>query len=290
MKTGIAGIPLKDVAAPLRDLWLRFHQASLCLGMDTLFVFQPKGMEVWCRIKDERRYQEFSAWVAPLRKNYQIELYPTYADREKKPFTLEDDDPPPSFWTNGELRSFMGDAHFNRLGWIFDQESSVAVPPNVDPELKRRLKLYADDILGLLGKMERLASDFPDLAGGAFGDDLPPDIRARARGICLDHAREVSKCAQRLAENLSHAFPRAGQKAEEAKSTPKDPTAPSNPYQSALSFSAQALEVAQRVVRFVYPKAHTVSLTDLKKPSLIEALKELQQSAAAFAAGAQKSR
>jgi len=290
MTKGIAGIPLKDAAAPLREVWLRFHQSRLCLGVDALFVFQPKGMEVWCRIKDERSYQQLSAWVAPLRKSFLVELYPTHADREKKPYSPEDDDPPPSFWTNGELRSYMHDPYFSRLGVSLDEESRLSVPPNIDPELKRRLKLFADDILSLVGKMERLGSDLPALAGAAFGEELLPEIRARARGICLDHVREASRCALRLAENLRHALPHASEKTAETRSAAKEPAELANPLEGALSFSAQALEVAHRIVRFVYPQAHTVDLADLKKPSLIEDLKALQQSAAAFIAGAQKSR
>jgi hypothetical protein len=288
MKKGIAGVPLKDVAAPLRELWLRFHQSSLCLGVDALFVFQPRGMEVWCRIKDERSYQQLSAWAAPLRKNFQIELYPTHADREKKPYSPEDDDPPPSFWTNGELRSYLHDANISRLGAMLDDVSGQAMPLNTDPELKRRLKLFADDLLSLAGKMERLASDLPALAEVAFGEELSPEVRARARGICLDHVREVSRCALRLAENMRHALPRASEKAAEAKPAAKEPAAAAHPLEGALGFSAEALEMAHRVVRFVYPQAHTVDLSDLKKPSLIEALKALQQSAAAYISNAQK--
>ena len=64
--TGISGAPLRDVAAPLREVWLRFHDTELCLDLDSVFVFQPKGMEIWCRVKEEKSYQALAAMVEPL--------------------------------------------------------------------------------------------------------------------------------------------------------------------------------------------------------------------------------
>ena len=117
----LKGVPLRDVAAPLRELWLHFHEEHLCLGVDSIFVFQARGLEIWCRIEDERNYQQLAALVEPLRKSYRIDLYPTHADREKKTTSILDEDPPPSFWTNAELRSYLRDPFFIRFGALGDR-------------------------------------------------------------------------------------------------------------------------------------------------------------------------
>jgi len=43
-----------EVPLQLREGWLRFHEAELCQGVDAVFVFHKKGMEVWCRVEDEK--------------------------------------------------------------------------------------------------------------------------------------------------------------------------------------------------------------------------------------------
>ena len=119
------GTPLQQVAAPLRNAWLRFHENDLCLDVDAVFVFQPNGVEIWCRAKDEGSLQELNALLAPLRSSYRIDLYATYSDREKKPWAREDDDPPPSLWNNAELRNYFRDPGDTRWGVVDDSVSNV---------------------------------------------------------------------------------------------------------------------------------------------------------------------
>lgn len=286
---GLKGVPLRDVPAALRSVWMRFHEADLCLGVDTVFVFQAKGLEMWCRVKDERDYQQLTALVEPLRKSYRIDLYTTRSDREKKPYAPEDDDPPPSFWTNAELRAYMRDPFFSRLGSI-DDASGDLLQEAQDPELKRRLKIFGDQILEWVSKMERLTGDLPSLAAAGYGADLMPDIRNRARAVCLDHAREAGKCAGRLAENLSHALPRGTGRPPDAKPPRTERANAATPYEDALLLSGQAQDLAQRIMHFIYPQAHTVTLIDLREPGLIDSLKALQQAVSDFESDAKRVR
>jgi hypothetical protein len=286
----LKGVPLRDVAAPLREVWLRFHEENLCLGVDSIFVFHARGIEIWCRIKDERNYQQLAALVEPLRKSYRIELYATHADREKKASSILDEDPPPSFWTNAELRSYLRDPFFIRFGSRGDRAQDVYDDSEADPELKRRLKLYGDQILEWLNKMVQLAIDLPSLAGAAYGDDIIPDIRNRARAVCSDHSREVGKCAVRLAESLSHALPRGTVNTPSAQPSKESRPASASPHEGALLVSQQAQDLERRILLFLYPQAHTVTLDDLREPSLIDSLKTLQQTVSDFESSARKDR
>jgi hypothetical protein len=279
--SGLRGAPLRDVAAPLCDVWLRFHEADLCLGLDTVFVFQPKGMEIWCRVEDEKSYQALAALIKPLQHTYRIELYTTRPYREKRPFTPEDNDPLPSLSDNTELRLYMRDPFLRSQS--VDGVESLRIRDTLDPETRRRLKVFGDQILEWEQKMERLASDLPSLAEATYGTNLPPSIQARARAVCLEHARDVGKYAGRLAEDLSHAFPRGA-----GRTPPPGPSTdahgiPLSPLDSALVISTQAQELAQRVMHFLYPRTHTVNLSDLRQPSLLDALKELEKIATDFA-------
>jgi hypothetical protein len=285
---GVRGAPLRDVAAPVRDVWLRFHETDLCLGLDTVFVFQPKGMEIWCRVEDEKSYQVLSALVEPLQHSYRIELYATHPNREKKPYTPEDDDPLPSLSNNAELRFYLRDPFF-RSPFTDDLEHLLS-RDNMDPETKHRMKVFGDQILEWEQKMERLADDLPSLAEAGYGPNAVPAIQTRARAVFLKHVRDVGKYAERLAEDLNHAFPRgAGRTPSRAPSKDARGTSAS-PFDNALEISTRTQDLAQRVMRFLYPKTHTVNLADLRQSSLIDSLKDLQKTASDFAGNARKSR
>jgi hypothetical protein len=261
-------VALRDVPAPLRDVWLRFHESELCLNVDAVFVFRPKGMEIWCRVKDERSYQELVSMIAPLHKSYRIELYATRPDRDKKAPTPGNDDTLPSLWNNSELRIYMRDPFPGRWSSIFDAPDGTRAPDSSDTELKRRLSLFGDQVLDWARKMGRLASDLPALGEAAFGPDAPADTRTRARAVWLDHAREVGKDASPVQPQYAPA------------------EAAHSPYDRVMLISNQAVDLAQRVVRFLYPQTHTVNLADLRESSLLDALKALQKTVADFESNA----
>jgi hypothetical protein len=159
-----------------------------------------------------------------------------------------------------------------------------------DPEMKRRLKLYSDSMLEDLGKMVRLATDLPALAGAAFGADTSPDTVNRARAVCSQHAREAGRCAARLADNLGHALPRGDQRATGVRPQKEVRLSSHLATENASLVSRQALELERRVMLFFYPEAHTVSLQDLRAPGLIDALKAFQRTVSDFESSARKAR
>ena len=289
--TGISGTALRDVAAPLREVWLRFHDSELCLGVDSVFVFQPKGMEIWCRVKEEKSYQALAAMVEPLQASYRVEIYATRPEREKKPWSPDDEDPLPSLWTNAELRAYFRDPFVSRTGSLDDGSTLGQVSDSrVDPAIKRRMKLYGDQLLDWTSRMERLAGDVPALAGAGYGADATPDTQGRARAICLEHVREVGKFAQRLAENLVYALPRGAGDLRPPPQPERPPDATGDPGLNARDVSVQVREIARRIKRFLYPQAHTVGLTDLREPGLLDSLKTLQTAVSDFDRNARKAR
>jgi hypothetical protein len=282
----VKGLPLHEVPARLREVWVRFHETDLCLNLDSVFVFHERGLEVWCRVKEERNYQQLAAMLDPLRKAFRIELYATRADRDKKPFSPEDDDPIPSFWTNDELRIYLRDPFSTRFAGASDAAPEAQAASH-DPDLKRRLKMYGLQILEWQYKMARLAADLPSLAGAGLGEDVMPDIRSRARAVCLDHAREVGKCAERLIDSLRHALPHGTPPPKDAR---ERQAAVFPPLDGARQVAKQARDLDTRITKFLYPQAHTVTLADLREPGLIDALKAFRQTVSDFEASARKAR
>lgn len=278
----ISGAPFRDAPAPIRDVWLRFHASEMCLNLDAVFAFHPKGMEIWCRVKDEKSYQELVSMIEPLRKSYRIELYATHPDRDKKPSVPGNNDTLPSLWNNSELRLYMRDPFSRRWDSIFDDLDGVRAPDPSDVELKRRLSLFGDQVLDWAKKMDKLASDLPALGDAAYGMDAPADTRTRARAVCLDHTREIGKDASRLLENLSHALPRGKNSTSLAQPQNAPVEVAHSPYGRVMSISNQAADLADRVVRFLYPQTHTVNLADLRESSLLDAFKVLQKSVSDF--------
>ncbi len=286
----LKGVPLRDVAGPLRDAWLRFHEQNLCLGVDSVFVFQPKSVEIWCRIKDERNYQQLILLVEAVRKSFEVEVYATREDRERKAYSIQDDDPPPSFWTNAELRAYLGDPFLGRNFGIPDRTGDPVSESPPDPEMKRRLKLYGDAMLQDLDRMVVLATDLPALAGAAYGVESVPEIINRAREVGSQHAREAGRCAARLADSLSHALPRGNDRAPSAQSQKAARPPLASPVEIAGLASGQAQELERRIMLFLYPKAHTVSIEDLRAPGLLDSLKAFQQTVSDFESSVRRSR
>jgi hypothetical protein len=286
---GVSGVPLREVAAPLREAWLRFHGSELCLGVDSVFVFQPKSVEVWCRVQDVKNYQALVALLQPLQKTYRIDIYATHPEREKKAWSLDDEDPLPSLWTNAELRAYFRDPFAGRAGTPDDGAAILGPDSRVDPAVKRRMKLYGDQLLEWTAKAERLADDLPALAAAGFGADSTPDTQGRARTVCLEHVREVGKLAERLEENLVYALPR-GSGDSRAAPPEKPAEAAGDPARDAWRVSDQASEIVRRIRRFLYPQAHTVGLADLREPGLLDSLKTLQTAVTDFERSAGKVR
>jgi hypothetical protein len=258
----------------LREAWLRFHEVELCQGIDAVFQFHEKGMEVWCRVEDEKTYQKFLELVEPLRTSYEIDLYTTRPFSEKK--TIEDNDPPPSIWNNAEIRSYLQDPFGkNPTGGGISIRPASGGERDADFFLKQRMLMFAQQTLEWNEKMKRYALDLPDLAQAAFGTGAVPGLRARAVATSQAHAQGVDKYAERLTENLTHALPKATRR---FRSTGKEKLAvgAASPDTTAAQVSNAGQSIARRIYRFIHPQHHTVGLVDLREPSLLESLKTLR--------------
>ena len=288
-KTGsAAGARLKSgagpppVAAPRQiwDAWLRFHEAEYCQGLDTVFVFPKNGMEVWCRIEDEKAFQRFSEVLSPLHATYQIDIYPTRPPEEKK--QPDEKNPPPSLWNNAELRTYLQDPfHLHR-----NLDDAIPRPSldahNPDFLFKQRMIMFADQTLDWERRMNRYAGDLPALAEATFNAGIPKEIRSRAAAICLAHSQAVDKYAERLGVNLSQALPKGTQKSSGTPEQEKSAPVASSPREAAIQVVDSAQSAARRIYRFIHPIHYTVGLSDLREPSLLESLKNLRKLVAGF--------
>jgi hypothetical protein len=282
MKTSaVKDLPRGDIPRALREIWLAFHQTELCQGLDTVFVFRADGMEVWCAIDDEKSYQKLVELVGPGRTEFQIDLYPTRMPEEKRSWE-EESNPPPSLSQNAELRAYLQDpfdAAAGRGGVPARPEEPLGEP---GLSLKRRLLFFAEQTVEWAKRLRRYAVDLPVLAWAAFDPAAAADVRPQAREVCARHAREIEKLALKLTDNLSRAFPRP-EKQPRKPQTPKRPQRASKSVtESAAQLSEASQDVARRVYQFIYPEKHTVSLADLREPSLLGTLRDLGKMASEF--------
>ncbi len=265
-----ANAPGIEVPAAVRDAWLRFHEEGWCRGVDAVFVFYEDGMEAWCVVEDERSYRRFEELVEPLRTAHRIALYPTRPGPGPK--TTFDQEPPPSLWNNAELRAYFQDP-LARLGGGSGMTARTApeYPSEAVISLRQRLLLYAEQVLDWGGSMERYARELEPLASFAYAGRAPAEARRQAGMICLQHARELDKLAQKLADNLARAFPRTARRSR-AAATGRDAARTRTPLEAAVELRRAAEGAAGKVRRFVHPRDHTVNLQNLKEPSLLDQL------------------
>src|SRR6266536_826614 len=201
----------EEVPRALREVWLRFDETELCQEVDAVFNLRKDTMVVWCRVEDEKSYGKFLELIEPLRASYTVAVYVTRLSPEKK--SPEDKDPPPSLWNNAEIREYLQDPFQRNPGSAGG--FTVRPPPGEhDSEffLKQRIMMFAEQTLEWERKMNRYASDLPELAEAAFGSSAEPALSSRAAATCLAHAQGVEKQAERLADNLARALPKAGKR------------------------------------------------------------------------------
>jgi hypothetical protein len=270
-----ANVPVQ-APSEIVDVWLRFHETELCQDLDARFVFHPRGVEVWCLIEDEKAFEKFTAMLEPLRQSYEIEVYPTRPAPPRK--SWDQREPLPSLWNNDELRAHL----FSSPGQFIQPE--FRHPGSLDPDyfVKQRLILFEDQTLAYEQKMTRYGSDLPSLTYAAGAPGMTPEQKSRLTAIAAQHALELDKCASRLMDNLQQALPRAPRK----KGSKSDETGPSisrlNILESASQLARLAQATARRIFRFLNPQRHTVELSDLKEPSLLESIRRVRTLSAEF--------
>jgi hypothetical protein len=267
----------KDVAAA----WVRFHEAGLCQGVNAVFVFGEKGLEVSGVIEEERSYEKLQEILRPLPGSYKIELHLTRREEEKKPDEKKDRDPPASLWENYELRSFLGDPFARareRAG--FDDDSLLHFPPP-DDMLKQRLLIYAEQVLDWNRRIERYANHLPLLTSVSVDQSLAHAVRARANAAARAHAQEMERIAGKLNASLEPAFPNPGKRNRAIRGEKSD-LADQTIVERADHISGYAQAVCLRVDQFIHPEQLTVGLKELREPSLLESLKSLQRMGSEF--------
>jgi hypothetical protein len=270
--------PMPDTPHKLAEVWLRFHEADLCQGIDAVFVFNKGGMEVWSVVEDERSYQRFLGTLEPLRDSFRIELYAIRPPPERK--SDDDRDPFPSLWENYELRANLGDPIAqDKLGPALERFLSVYPPDEI---LKQRLLIYTEQTLDRNRRMERYAADLPALARMAFDSAVDPRLRLLANAVCLAHAQNLEKYIGKLDTSLRQALPKTNRKSRTSPQPDKSSKEAKVPVDSVVQISEAAHGIAKRVHYFIHPEHYTVGLDELRKPSLLELLEELQRLTGVF--------
>ena len=264
----------------LREVWLRFHEAELCQGIDAVFEFHEKGMEIWCLVEDEKAYQKLVELVEPLQGSYTIDLYVTRPAAEKK--SPEDRDPPPSLWNNAEIREYLQDPFQRNAGTPgLTVRPPTGGEPNSELFLKQRIMMFAEQTIEWDSKMKKYAADLPALAQAGFAPSANPELKARAAATCQAHAQALDKQAEKLIDNLTRALPKSSKRFRSADQSEKSRHA-GPPEEAAFQVANAARSIARRVYRFIHPQQHTVGLVDLREPSIIESLKTLRRMVADF--------
>jgi hypothetical protein len=278
---------IADAPKVLCRIWLRYHETDLCQGMDAVFVFNPRGMEVWSRIEDEDSYEKLQRLLEPLKGVYQISMYATHPTEDEESATGWD--PPSSLWENQELRSYLGDPFARaRERFDFDSQRDMIYPP-ASEILRQRLLVYAEEVLEKNWKIKRYASDLPSLAHAATDPALAPALRLKAAEISRTHAKNLEKELDRLEKSLKYAFPQFRQEEDASSAHMQSGSAGQSYTEMARQIAADVRSFACRVDDFIHPKQYTVDVGELRRPSLLEATKRLRKMASDFQKAAAKS-
>lgn len=274
-------VPNRTTASEMAEAWARFHESSLCRGLDAAFVFHERAMEITGTILDEKSFEKFQELLRPLKATYAIEIHlARLKDEEEKTGEKKDDekhdDPPASLWENDELRSFLGDPFSRareRAG--FDDDLQLRFPPP-DEILKQRLRVFAEQTLAWNSEIERYAKHLPALVQMATDPGLKQRLRMRANAAAMEHAKEIDRLVGKLGTSLAPAFPHS-RKVGRITKPEKHGMAEKAIADRAAEVSEFAQSVSLRVYHFIYPEQYTVGLDELRQPGLLVSLKELQK-------------
>jgi len=139
-------------------------------------------------------------------------------------------------------------------------------------------KLFCEEIRILSESAARIV----DRTWFSSAAKLAPELQSRVMEVCIEHTQAMDRLAQRLSGNLVLALPDSPQSFRPfSASEPRAPGKP-RPFEELSELSAMAQSIARRIHHFIYPRDFTVSLSDLKKPGLLEALKGLRAKAMIF--------
>jgi hypothetical protein len=261
----------------IAEAWLRFHETDLCRELDAVFVFNKKGMEVWCRFENERNFEKLQDLLNPLRNSYQIDVYATQSEEDKD--SRNGWNPPASLWENYELRSYLGDPFARareHLSMDTSDNSNNMDIPFPDEVLKQRLLAYAEQIIKWNLQMKRYAAYLPALTLLALDANATPGLKTRARAIGRRHSQELEKDLERLMKSLKHAFPRYKEKERASSQSEKSRNETKTPLDKAVQIALEAQKLSWRIRLFIYPRHFAIDLGELRQPGLLEAINNLE--------------
>ena len=270
-----ANAPL-DTPPEIVDAWLRFHETELCQSLDARFVFHPKGLEVWCVVEDEKAFEKFLVLLEPLRPAFQIEVYPTRPPAARK--SGEPREPLPSLWNNDELRGYLRTTQGPSLVAGDLQQNGERDP---DFFTKQRMIMFAEQTLEYERRMTRYGTDLPSLVYTGQAPGATPQQKIRSTAVATQHATALDKYAARLIENLQQALPKPPRK-NQSSTEPAAAQPAMNLADSASQLARLAQAAGRRIYRFLNPQRHTVEVSDLKEPSLLESIRRVRSLTSEF--------
>jgi hypothetical protein len=262
----------------IAGVWLRFHELQLCERLDVVFVFGESALEAWCRIEDEGDYERLLQLVQPLRTGFDIEVYPTHLPEDKGDEQVA---PPPSLSNNPELLNYLFATGTPEKR--FDPYPDRALQAVTrDIMVKHRIVMFAEQVLGWSRKIRRYGGELPALVSFGFGRGASPGLKSRVTAICLKHAQEIERDASRLEDNLKQALPSESRRQRGDSEDSTDGGGTLSLLAAAQRVADAADAAARRVYRFIYPQLHTVAVTDLKEPPLLNGLRTLRRLTSEF--------
>jgi len=293
--------PNRDTPIELQKAWLRFHEEDLCQKIDAAFVFSKRKMEVWVNVKDEKDYKKFLTMLKPLQHSYQIDLHTVHSTIQENSSDITT--PPPSFLENSELlrnlrHPFLPYTHTSiySQGLLFPYSNRLmpstmygmsSPPPTYEQRIlqnmyEQSLLTLARDTLEYNRRIRLYGAHLPSLSRTAFGLTTTPDLRRLALAVCREHAKKLQKYEDKLANNLSMTLPKASRKRHETTPNEESLTTGLSSFEIAVLLARETQSISNNVYRFIYPEDHTVTLADLRNPSLIQSLETVQRITAEF--------
>jgi hypothetical protein len=144
----------------------------------------------------------------------------------------------------------------------------------------KRMLFFARDTLDYNRKMRLYASHLPSLARAAIDPNATPDLRKQALEICRAHIKKLEKYTKKLHGNLAMALPKSAPKLHKSTHTEALNVADGSSVDIAIQLADEAEDLSRSVYGFLYPQNHTVELSDLLNPTILQSLKNLQKTTA----------
>jgi hypothetical protein len=119
--------------------------------------------------------------------------------------------------------------------------------------------------------------DLPLLVRVAMDPSAAPGTRLLAVTVCKAHAQNLEKDLGRLEANLEKAFPKIDPKERTKVKAEKSGKGGKTPVECAEHISEVSQSVVRSIHQFIFPEQHTVTLNELRQPSLLENLKSLEK-------------